>query len=137
MTLRDCSKPVGQGSKTVEMRKSSPFLAHRGEIRHQVFRRDIGICRKCGLNTLDLHAALTYVQQKCHNLAPGWWPLVFRSFKEAVGRRASRFPRSLWDANMIVPRSRGGREELDNFETLCLECHRIETNRVIYGKEGQ
>lgn len=41
-----------------------------------------------------------------------------------------------WEADHIRPKSLGGKDVLENLRTLCLKCHRRETNRVIYGNEN-
>lgn len=37
-----------------------------------------------------------------------------------------------WEADHILPLSMGGKNCLENMRTLCLACHRRETNRLIY-----
>jgi hypothetical protein len=39
-----------------------------------------------------------------------------------------------WEADHILPTSMGGKNCLENLRTLCLACHRRETNRLIYGQ---
>lgn len=113
----------------------SPRL-HSPEIRFAVLVRDRGICQLCGLDTIGLWLALSWVKQQCE----AYWrgricdPLEFASFKQAVGPAGRRYPQSLWDVDMITPWSRGGTEELGNLRTLCIPCHRRETKRVIYGR---
>lgn len=108
---------------------------HRPQHRGLVFSRDLGVCALCGLNTMDLGAALVYVQEKCDS---GDWPMNFVLFKRAIGRNASQFHRLvMWQVDRIQPRTNGGKDELSNYRTLCLECHRKETNRVIYGSVAQ
>jgi len=83
---------------------------------------------------MDLGAALTYVKEKCDS---GDWTLNFVLFKRAIGRNASRFHQlKMWEADHIVPISQGGRHSIKNMRTLCLDCHRKETNRVIYGSQS-
>lgn len=39
-----------------------------------------------------------------------------------------------WEADHRVPTSLGGKNCLENLRTLCLKCHKKETDRLIYGK---
>lgn len=38
---------------------------------------------------------------------------------------------SLWEADHVHPRYKGGTNELDNMQTLCLSCHVKKTNRDV------
>lgn len=40
------------------------------------------------------------------------------------------WPRSLWEADHIVPRVEGGSNKLDNLRTLCVPCHKAETSKL-------
>lgn len=124
--------------------RSLPFEA----LRSMAFHRDVGICQMCGFDTMALHAALAQIHIRCSEVRPAeheayqpfvegsgttWCPMSFAHVKMAVGRRAAKWPRSLWEADHVIPVSQGGRDELENLRTLCLECHWIETNRLIHG----
>jgi 5-methylcytosine-specific restriction endonuclease McrA len=94
------------------------------QIDDMVLRRDKGICRSCGVDTLALHAALKYVFGKCEKADRWeWWPLEFRDFAEAVGPIAKRFPRRLYDIDHIEPLGEYGSDDMDNLQTLCVPCH--------------
>lgn len=83
-----------------------------GYLREQVFRRDRGVCARCGEDT----EALRKNKRKLDYLAR-------RQFEKVWGRR-----RQLWDADHIVPVAEGGGEcDLSNMRTLCLKCHRAAT----------
>ncbi|MBO5856731.1 MAG: HNH endonuclease [Clostridia bacterium] len=38
---------------------------------------------------------------------------------------------ALINIDHIVPRSLGGTDDLDNLQTLCVECHNIKENSII------
>lgn len=100
------------------------------ELRDRAFLRDKGICRQCGIDTIALHDAITYVHSKFEAFAPGWGhPPEFWEFKRAIGVRASRWPKSLWDVDHRIPVLEGGSDDLSNLQTLCLECHYRKTHR--------
>lgn len=89
-----------------------------GYLRERVWRRDRGMCARCGLDT----------------------EAFFRSFRLLpAARRADLAKRldiprrreSFWDADHILPVVEGGGEcDLSNLRTLCLWCHGDETARL-------
>ncbi len=82
-----------------------------GYVRMQVWKRDQGVCAKCGLDTLA-HAAIT--------LGEGW----LRHKRQCGWRNTGKF----WQADHIVPVVEGGGEcGLENYRTLCTACHKHET----------
>jgi hypothetical protein len=105
-------------------------------IRHHVWRRDHAVCSRCGLNCGDLHQLLTWVKMATDRYQIGF-DFHFVDFQRALGLdRCWRFPKALWDAHMIVPKAAGGNDhDLGNFLTLCLACHRRETNKTFYRKD--
>jgi 5-methylcytosine-specific restriction endonuclease McrA len=97
----------------------SPYCVHEwrlrsdpGYLRDQVFARDRGICALCGLDTVAEYRRL-------------------RRLPRAKRPAFLAHRRSLWDADHILPVSRGGGEcDLDNLRTLCLRCHREVTSKA-------
>ena len=83
-----------------------------GYLREAVFARDRGICALCGIDTVVLRRdkrKLDYAARK--------------RFEREWGMR-----QHLWDADHILPVSKGGGEcDLSNMRTLCLKCHRAAT----------
>lgn len=100
-----------------------------GMLRHSVFERDQGVCRKCGRATIALHEAITWFAE--HRLDG---MVTVSSFRVAIGKAANRWPRQLWDMDHIKPLMLGG-EPLDpkNLRTLCLECHINVTTAMRWG----
>jgi 5-methylcytosine-specific restriction endonuclease McrA len=90
-----------------------------GYLRDQVLSRDRGICAQCHIDTEAAYLDLKRSRgaQRARLLAK--WGL----------KRISR--RSLWDADHILPVAEGGGEcDLSNLRTLCLACHREETQKL-------
>lgn len=91
--------------------RSSP-----GYLRECVFRRDRGVCSRCGL---DCISALNHLKRQ---RGPG------RIVAWAKWGLSPRQRASLWDADHILPVAEGGGEcDLSNIRTLCLPCHRLTT----------
>lgn len=88
-------------------------------LRDQVGLRDRGVCALCGLDTNSAYADLKRSRGQRRIALLARWGL----------RRINR--RSLWDADHILPVVEGGGEcDLANLRTLCLICHRRETNAL-------
>ncbi len=90
-----------------------------GYLRDQVLARDRGLCALCRTDTAAAYFELKRSRgaQRVKLLAK--WGL----------KRISR--RSLWDADHILPVAEGGGEcDLSNIRTLCLACHRLETQKL-------
>ncbi len=87
-----------------------------GYLREQVLRRDKGICRDCGIDTLSAYRQMRRARGTRRAELLARWGL----------KRVTR--RSLWDADHILPVAEGGGEcDLANIRTLCLVCHRRAT----------
>ena len=79
------------------------FFTSNGTVRREVFKRDKGLCRACGLDTVKFMA----------NLTP--------DSKAAL----SVLPRvTFWDADHVVRLADGGSHDMANLQTLCVTCHR-------------
>ena len=90
-----------------------------GYLRDRVFERDKGLCALCGI---DAHAGWLELRR-----ARGTFRvrLLARWGLKAFNRK------TLWDADHIVPVAEGGGEcDLDNMRTLCVPCHRLETESL-------
>ena len=109
---RWCGAAVPQGRFTfcgAECVHQWKLRTDPGYLREQVFARDRGVCALCSIDT----EALRREKRKLDFAAR-------RQFEKEWGRR-----RTLWDADHVLPVSRGGGEcDLANMRTLCLLCHR-------------
>ena len=113
---RWCSLEVPPGRFTF----CSEFCVHEWKLRTQpaylrekVFERDSGICAVCRTDTIAIARKLRYSRGQARASLLAHWGL------------RTRFRRSLWDADHIVPVVQGGGEcDLSNIRTLCLRCHK-------------
>ena len=120
---RWCSLEVPKGRRTF---CSEPCIdewkirSNPGHVAVLVFRRDRGICAVCHLDTVALGRRF---RAWIHETTQSWWHGPF----EFEGRRTPA-KRVLWEADHIVPVVEGGGEcGLENYQTLCLWCHRTAT----------
>lgn len=87
-----------------------------GYLRDQVFARDRGVCKLCGVDARSAYFHLKRSRGVGRQRLLAHWGLT----------RMNR--KSLWDADHIVPVAEGGGEcDLENLRTLCLRCHRQQT----------
>lgn len=119
---RWCSLEVPPGRYTF----CSEYCVHEWKLRTQpaylrdkVFERDRGICRCCGVDTVEEARRLGFARGKQRAQLLQYWGLQRRTRK------------SLWDADHILPVVEGGGEcDLENIRTLCLRCHRDATMQL-------
>lgn len=101
----------------------------------QIFERDGGCCKRCGLNLRDFDVAMASYKKLYYRFAHDWG-----SSERQLAARSWPFPGDLlktlgfdsrghlWEANHIVGVSEGGDFlDPDNLETLCLPCHKKHT----------
>lgn len=101
--------------------KTSP-----SRMRQLVRQRDKGVCAKCGTDCTALRKEFT------QRFGENWqWrgPIQERSaFLKAHGIPLGRRTTEWWDADHIVPVIEGGGLcGLENYQTLCIPCHKAET----------
>ena len=90
-----------------------------GYLREKVLERDRGICKLCGTNTRSAYLSLKRARGAARLKLMAHWGL----------KKLNR--KTLWDADHILPVAEGGGEcDLDNLRTLCLICHRTETQAL-------
>lgn len=90
-----------------------------GYLREQVLARDRGVCAICRIDTKAAYAGLRRSRGVHRQKLLEKWGL----------NRLSR--KSLWDADHILPVAEGGGEcDLENLRTLCLICHRGQTQEL-------
>ena len=83
-------------------------------LRSQLFLRDKGFCRSCGLDTLKLRRELYDLceSERCERGRE-------LGFSEYHAKNLM-----LWEADHVVPVSQGGvLAGLENYQTLCTVCH--------------
>lgn len=88
-------------------------------LRQQVFRRDRGICSRCGLDTRKVRRLL--------NKARKAGPTEYAAALEVLSEQGFpvRYPgRALWHAHhQVSVKDGGGLCGLENLSTLCIPCH--------------
>lgn len=123
-----CGAPVPKGRKkwcgdtcVDEFRAQNEWAF----VRKLVFKRDRGICKHCGCDTIQLQRLCRLVRSRegfdTYRHLCDW--LRHHGHHDVVVR-------DQWEADHIVERVRGGGNELTNLRTLCLECHKRETARL-------
>ncbi len=121
---RWCGGECSGRRKTWCSRKCVNAYALRSDpraVRRALRKRDKGVCAECGLDTIALKRQLKGCVE------------VQRAILYPYGFiRPKDIKRSLWDAAHIVGVAEGGGCcDLDNYRTLCVPCHRKETNKDI------
>ena len=132
---RRCSTEVPKGRSTfcskacVEAWRLTTDTAF---LRRQVYKRDKGVCRACGMNTKKFEAALETIRREAVGINRVNFPGLLGLHGEILKiLRVGRHRDSLWDADHKVEVVKGGGEcSLDGMQTLCLWCHRAKTARL-------
>lgn len=102
-------------------------------VRTAVFRRDAGVCARCGVDTVLLGRVLSRLAQ----WLAAWTleALGWSSRQAAHALLVGRLPHSLWQADHAVALAEGGLNRLCNYRTLDVLCHSRETARLVRGAQ--
>jgi 5-methylcytosine-specific restriction endonuclease McrA len=89
--------------------------------RAYVFKRDRGVCKKCGLDTV----ALEKMWQKAR-----WSEPMDTARMESIKRLHPRFEpwKDYWQCDHIKEQNEGGDHKPENLQTLCIPCHQKKTD---------
>jgi 5-methylcytosine-specific restriction enzyme A len=101
----------------------------RGDyVRKKIFERDSGVCAMCSHDTRKTAAQARKLQREQGVEA-------MQDYLHSVGIRRNRkvwvrkFGGGLWDGDHILPVCEGGGlADLDNYRTLCIQCHKQVTS---------
>ncbi len=97
--------------------------------RHMVFKRDKGICAVCGVNVEKLRESTRRMfgyLRKEQGLG-----IATKYLNEFYKKGWYKINRSWWEAHHIIPVSQGGGLcGLENYQTLCVLCHKKETSKL-------
>ena len=128
--------------KLVEGRAGSAY------VRKCLAKRDNGVCASCGTDTIAQKLALEAYSRQQHladlaaaivnriqDLTPKQWGFINeqRALRDAawcaeIGISKTQVKRTWWEADHIIPVAEGGGEcGLENYQTLCLKCHKAKT----------
>ncbi|HZH97662.1 MAG TPA: HNH endonuclease [Fimbriimonadaceae bacterium] len=95
-------------------------------VRRKLEERDQSICAICGVDCFTLRRKFQRMRkvlraEKLKAMVEEGWPKTILQVK-----------RSWWEADHTLAVAKGGGEcGLDNYRTLCLRCHRIETGKLM------
>jgi 5-methylcytosine-specific restriction endonuclease McrA len=98
----------------------------------EVFRRDKGVCAACGMDTES-------IQKECRKIYFTLWQFSERRVywtpdrwvKDQWGPYWSMNGATPWQADHILPVAEGGGVcGLENYRTLCLRCHKLDTAQL-------
>lgn len=94
-----------------------------GYVALRLFRRDKGVCVKCGLDAEWLKQQIYTIRR----VAKRDGTYLYSEFRRILGW-AHDTSRRFWEADHIIPVSEGGGCcGLENFQTLCVPCHKKES----------
>lgn len=94
-----------------------------GHVRLLVFRRDEGVCAKCGMDTKKLRYLVRDLAARAEEALGTKQPYSHDFHRNLRGLLPGNRT-TYWDADHIIPVVEGGGEcDLDNYRTLCYWCH--------------
>lgn len=138
-----CTKPVREdghaGYCSADCFRAAVKTISQAKLRTLVFERDKGVCALCGEDMGRLEAVLRELTSQA--LAASSMPRSRENDRLArdAGRRLQSFQHglvvrkfdrdavcngSLWEADHVNPRVKGGATTLENARTLCVPCHK-------------
>jgi 5-methylcytosine-specific restriction endonuclease McrA len=129
---RYCGK-VLSGRRTAwcsdECSETAMIICYPSFARSATFRRDKGVCAKCGIDTVSLQRRTYKLIQKITSKKRYKRAERVRHHMKAKGWPCDWYgTRSWWDADHIHPVVEGGGLcGLENYRTLCCPCHKKET----------
>jgi len=95
-----------------------------GYYQKYVFERDKGICAKCGIDTKWLCDKIIEIR----SLWRKYRPISMVEYAKDFGPWGIEAYKQFWEADHIIPVCEGGGCcGLENYQTLCLRCHKKET----------
>jgi len=152
---RWCREPVGIGRKTFCSAKcveEAKLRLSGSWVRDMVWERDHGICRACGIDTVQKRREVLAWEKDKANRAPNCSELRFRRSDnsidltlygavksvcaklriESVGDWPDpRTRKTFWDADHILEVVNGGGLcGIENYQTLCVPCHKAKTAKL-------
>ena len=97
-----------------------------------LYKRDKGVCAKCGMDTIWLKREINKILRAWRTNMRSWGAMGLRREVAAdFGPWWSDSWKRLWEADHIIPVCEGGGCcGLENYQTLCLRCHKAETKAL-------
>ena len=98
-------------------------------VRRLLRKRDKGVCARCRLDTRDVEKALRTFRELAQSYGPRpAFPEIWVLTQKAKRILKASTRRHFWDADHITAVVDGGGEcGLDNYQTLCIWCHRAKS----------
>jgi len=128
---RWCGEPTAKPRRTWhdECVEQYLMLASPAVVRSRLFERDQGVCWECGLDCDALEAELFRLRVAGGSDGMGMYSERWRDFLRQMGLERL-WNRTAWEAHHLVAVADGGHGwDLDNYLSLCWQCHARETRR--------
>ena len=129
-----CGDKVTQGGRVYcGKRCRIEAYVRMGYVSKYLFERDRGICIKCGMDTVWLRNKIREIVRLWRRYGPRdiSYYISYSEFWDAYGPWGRGPYKRLWEADHIIPVCEGGGCcGLDNYQTLCLRCHKEDSARL-------
>jgi len=110
---------------------SEAYIRRGDTVGSAVFQRDGGICAECGINAQSIAAACRDIYKTLGQFSEHgcyWRPDKWVKDQWGPWWRVWENP---WQADHIIPVVEGGGCcGLDNYQTLCIRCHKLDTKTL-------
>ena len=105
-----------------------------GYLRALVWKRDKGVCAKCGCDTSLIERVASYAAESYRGIGKrevyyDWSHQAIWTLFVSMGFHHSRSV-TLWEADHVVEVVRDGDSCLENMQTLCVPCHKAKTKQL-------
>lgn len=99
--------------------------------RSKVWARDKGVCALCGADAGLAQRIMRRLRWKYERTSSD--NDARKALCEAWGASVWSWDPTLWEADHVVPLAEGGTNDLSNYRTLCIPCHKDQT-RALAGR---
>ena len=98
-----------------------------GYVAGYIFERDRGICVRCRIDTVWLKKKVREIQ----SIWRKYQHISYSEFWASYGSWGTDLYKRYWEADHIIPVCEGGGCcGLENYQTLCLRCHKEDSARL-------
>lgn len=105
-----------------------------GYVSGYLFQRDKGVCVKCGIDATWLYGKVNEIRR----LWRKYRPTSYLEFHASFGPWWTDSYQRLWEADHIIPVCEGGGCcGLENYQTLCLRCHKEDSSELAKRRANQ
>lgn len=136
-----CGTAIKRGLKHCsDACRNEVYVRNGRSLRSQVHRRDVGVCAKCGIDMQAIQDRFLRLYTKSLGAygVQRAYPHSFARLRK-LGRRHNLMRENTpYDIDHIKPVVEGGGCcGLDNLQTLCIPCHRADTQRLAAKRAGR